>query len=61
LSVVARQLRARRTPAGRQSHARPLAPKEFKFPPYEIRTLANGLQVQIILHHEQPAVHDACS
>jgi zinc protease len=35
---------------------RPLAPKEFKFPPYEIRTLANGLQVMIILHHEQPAV-----
>jgi zinc protease len=35
---------------------RPLAPKEFKFPPYEIRTLSNGMQVMAILHHEQPAV-----
>ena len=35
---------------------RPLAPHEFKFPPYEIRTLGNGMQVMIVLHHEQPAV-----
>jgi len=35
---------------------RPLPPKEFKFPPYEIRTLGNGMQVMVILHHEQPAV-----
>jgi zinc protease len=27
-----------------------------KFPPYEIRTLPNGLQVMAVLHHEQPAV-----
>jgi zinc protease len=26
------------------------------FPPYEIRTLKNGLQVIAVLHHEQPAV-----
>jgi zinc protease len=39
-----------------ESMPRPLPPKEFKFPPYEIRTLANGLQVMAILHHEQPAV-----
>ena len=35
---------------------RPLPAHEAKFPPYEIRTLANGLQVIVVLHHEQPAV-----
>jgi zinc protease len=35
---------------------RPLAARDVKFPPYEIRTLANGMQVVVVLHHEQPAV-----
>ena len=35
---------------------RPLAPKEFTFPPYEVRTLANGMRIVTVLHHEQPAV-----
>jgi zinc protease len=35
---------------------RPLQAREVKFPPYEIRTLTNGLQVIVVLHHEQPAV-----
>ena len=35
---------------------RPLAARDSKFPPYEIQTLPNGLQVMAILHHEQPAV-----
>jgi predicted Zn-dependent peptidase len=26
------------------------------FPPYEIKTLPNGLQVLVVLHHEQPSV-----
>jgi zinc protease len=34
----------------------PLAAREVKFPPYQFRTLANGLQVIAISHHEQPAV-----
>ena len=34
----------------------PLAAREVKFPPYEMRTLRNGLQVVTVLHHEQPAV-----
>ena len=34
----------------------PLAAREVKFPPYEIRTLDNGLQVVTVLHHEQPVV-----
>ena len=35
---------------------RPLAARDVKFPPYEMRTLRNGLQVIAVLHHEQPAV-----
>ena len=35
---------------------RPLAPRAVTFPPYEIRTLSNGMQVIAVLHHEQPAV-----
>jgi zinc protease len=35
---------------------RPLAARDVKFPPYEIRTLANGLQVITVLQNEQPAV-----
>src|SRR6185295_18876779 len=34
----------------------PLAAREIKFPPYEVQTLPNGLQVVVVLHHEQPAV-----
>ena len=34
----------------------PLAAREIRFPPYEIQTLPNGLQVVVVLHHEQPAV-----
>lgn len=35
---------------------RPLPARDVKFPPYEIRTLSNGLQVIAVFHHEQPAV-----
>jgi zinc protease len=35
---------------------RPLPAREVKFPPYQMRTLSNGLQVITVLHHEQPAV-----
>jgi len=35
---------------------RPLPARDVKFPPYQIRTLANGLQVIAVAHHEQPAV-----
>jgi zinc protease len=35
---------------------RPLAPREVKFPPYEIRSLANGMQIITVLQNEQPAV-----
>ncbi len=35
---------------------RPLPAKEVGFPPYDIRTLSNGMQIITVLHHEQPAV-----
>ena len=35
----------------------PLAARDIKFPPYELQTLANGLQVVAVLHHEQPVVN----
>ncbi len=51
-----------RTPDGRfimwptERPPRPLAARDVNFPPYEIRTLRNGMQVIAVLHHEQPAV-----
>jgi zinc protease len=35
---------------------RPLQARDVKFPPYAFKTLANGLQVVAVSHHEQPAV-----
>jgi len=35
---------------------RPLPARSVQFPPYEIDTLPNGLQVIVVRHHEQPAV-----
>jgi zinc protease len=35
---------------------RPLPARSSSFPPYQVRTLANGLQVVAVSHHEQPAV-----
>jgi zinc protease len=35
---------------------RPLPSRPVSFPPYEIRTLANGMQVVVVMHHEQPEV-----
>ncbi len=34
----------------------PLPAREITFPPYEVQTLPNGLQVVVVMHHEQPAV-----
>lgn len=35
---------------------RPTAPRPVKFPPYQMKTLSNGLQVIAVSHHEQPAI-----
>lgn len=34
----------------------PLPARPVKFPPYELKTLPNGLQVLAVPHHEQPSV-----
>jgi zinc protease len=36
---------------------RPLPARAVQFPPYEVRTLENGLQVVAVLHHEQPVIN----
>ena len=41
----------------RESPPPPLPAREATFPPYEVRTLDNGLQVVVVMHHEQPAVN----
>lgn len=48
------QAQARNWPSERPP--RPLADRSVKFPPYAVKTLANGLQVVAVSHHEQPAV-----
>lgn len=35
---------------------RPLAARGVSFPPYQMRTLPNGLQIVVVSHHEQPSV-----
>ncbi|MET0163595.1 MAG: pitrilysin family protein, partial [Vicinamibacterales bacterium] len=62
VSAVLAGAQVDRTPDGRfvmwptERPPRPLAGREVKFPPYEVRTLPNGMQVIAVLHHEQPAV-----
>ncbi len=34
----------------------PLTARPVSFPPYQLKTLSNGLQVLVVLHHEQPSV-----
>jgi zinc protease len=40
----------------RENPPRPLAARPVTFPPYEIRKLANGLQVVLVSQNEQPAI-----
>lgn len=54
LLVVVVVVSAQSWPTERPPQALPDRPVDF--PPYEIKTLSNGLQVLVVLHHEQPAV-----
>ncbi len=61
IAVVGARSRCAPRPApsssGRPSQPpRPLAARPVDFPPYQIKTLPNGLQVLVVLHHEQPSV-----
>jgi len=40
----------------RSSPPPPLQARPVSFPPYQLKTLGNGLQVLVVLHHEQPSV-----
>lgn len=40
----------------REFPPRPLAPRPVLFPPYEVKTLANGLTVVMVSQNEQPAI-----
>ena len=35
---------------------RPLPSRPVSFPPYELKTLPNGMQMIVVMHHEQPEV-----
>ncbi len=53
-SAISAAGQARNWPSERPP--RPLQARDVKFPPYAFKTLANGLQVVAVSHHEQPAV-----
>jgi zinc protease len=53
-SIAGVSAQARQWPSERPPRA--LAARPMNFPPYEIKTLANGLKVVYVSHHEQPAV-----
>lgn len=54
VSAVAAGAQVRNWPS--EGPPRPLTARDIKFPPYELQTLPNGLQVVVVLHHEQPVV-----
>ena len=54
MNVNALSAQTREWPSERPPRSLPA--RDIKFPPYEIQTLPNGLQVVAVLHHEQPAV-----
>jgi zinc protease len=53
-SVAGAQFQGLNWPA--EGPPRPLPPRQMNFPPYEIRTLGNGLKVIAVAQNEQPAV-----
>lgn len=57
LSLLAAGAAAQPVDWPRESPPPPLPWRQAAFPPYEVRTLDNGLQVVVVMHHEQPAVN----
>lgn len=53
-AVSAQTMREESWPRSRPPQA--LQAKDVRFPPYELRTLPNGLRVLVLAHHEQPIV-----
>ena len=57
LSMIAAAATGQQVDWPRESPPPPLPWHQATFPPYEVRTLHNGLQVVVVMHHEQPAVN----
>lgn len=55
LAVAAVPARGQEWP--REQAPGPLPSRQVAFPPYQLKTLSNGLQVLVVLHHEQPSVN----
>ena len=53
---LTRRARQSRVEWPRENPPRPLAARPAAFPPYELRKLANGLQVVLVHHNEQPSI-----
>jgi zinc protease len=56
VSVAVTPVRAQSVAWPSEFPPRPLAARNVNFPTYQMQTLPNGLQVMVVLHHEQPAV-----
>jgi zinc protease len=56
LLLCARPAQAQAADWPRENAPAALPARDVKFPPYQVKTLANGLQVLAVSHHEQPAV-----
>ena len=56
VAIAAAPARAQSVAWPQEFPPRPLAARSVAFPPYQMQTLPNGLQVMVVLHHEQPAV-----
>jgi zinc protease len=54
--AAAAEAGAQQTRWPQEGPPRPLPARDVRFPPYHVKTLANGLQVIAVLHHEQPVV-----
>jgi zinc protease len=54
--IVAAPARAQAVAWPAEFPPRPLPAHNVNFPSYQMQTLPNGLQVMVVLHHEQPAV-----
>jgi zinc protease len=54
--LVSAQTQTQAPPWPKMSMPAPLPARSISFPPYQLKTLSNGLQVLVVLHHEEPSV-----
>ena len=56
LSLVTATVATAQTPWPSEKPPGPRQAKSVDFPPYQLKTLKNGLQVLVVNHHEQPSI-----